>query len=125
MCSQVMRGKYEAAFILPNGLKKILGKDGWKFKGAERIPSDFLGFLTNDLGLTLCESYLGMERYTGKNLQATIVYDSEKKIEFVAFQIYNNESSLLINAFANSNHKGNNELFFPATSRLATPRQDT
>lgn len=110
---QVMRGKYEAAFILPNGSKKILGEDGWEFEGAERISPDILDFLINLLKLNLSESYLGMERYIGDNLQATVVYDDKRKIEHVAFQIYNDVSQQLIKIFTNSNYKENNELFFP------------
>lgn len=110
-----MRGKYEAAFILSNGLKKVLGEDGWEFKGTERIPPDILGFLINVLGLTLSDSYLGMERYTGENLQATVIYDDERAIEQVALQIYNDTRQQLINMFADSNYRESNDLFFPAT----------
>lgn len=113
MNAQAMRGKYEAAFILPNGSKKILGEDGWEFDGAERISPDILDFLMNLLKLNLSENYLGMERYVGENLQATVVYDDKRKIEYIAFQIYNEASQQLIEIFTNSNYKENNELFYP------------
>ncbi len=106
-------GKYKAAFLLPLGAKKTLGEDGWVFVGRRHLGPDVLDFLIRLLGLVLEESYLDMERYVGNNLQATVVYDDEGKIEHVDFQVYDDARKQLELAFTSSDLRSSCELFFP------------
>jgi hypothetical protein len=106
-------GKYKVAFLLPKGTDKTLGKDGWIFTGAKRISADVIDFLVVLLGLTLVESYLGIDRYVGNSLQATVVRDDEGNIEHVDFQVYDDARKQLEEAFVSSNLGGGCELFFP------------
>ena len=106
-------GKYKAAFLLPLGAQKKLGEDGWVFVSMRHLGTEVLDFLIQLLGLVLEESYLGMERYVGNNLQATVVYDDEGKIEHVDFQVYDDAREQLELAFTSNKLRDSCELFFP------------
>ncbi len=114
MCSKPsLFGKYKAAFLLPKGTDRALGEDGWIFTGANHLSADVVDFLVVLLGLALVESYLGMDRYAGDGLQATVVRDDEGKIEHVDFQVYDDARRKLDDAFVSSNLRDSCELFFP------------
>ncbi len=107
-------GKYKIVFLLPLIVNKTLGEDGWEFIGTNRLDSSVLDFLTDVLGLIFAENYLDMERYVGENIQATVVYDNEGKIEHIDFQLYDDDKyRQLCQTFASSDLKGNSELFVP------------
>ena len=73
-----------------------------------------LFFLTDILGLIFSENYLDMDRYVGENIQATVVYDIEGKIEHIDFQLYDEDKyQRLCTAFASSDLKEDCELFVP------------
>lgn len=105
--------KYETVFLLPSDAKKTLGKDGWMFNSRKRLGSDVLNFLIRVMGLTLEERYLGMEKYIGNQLQATVIYDDKDKIEHVVFQVSKDMQYKLKVAFSSSKLKDSSELFFP------------
>ena len=107
-------GRYQAAFLLPQATQKTLGNDGWVFSSAKRLGSDAIAFLVEILGLTLTEQYLGMERYIGNNMQATVFRDNDGKIEHIHFQLYDDFEKVLTHSFASSNLTGRYELFLPA-----------
>lgn len=106
-------GKYEAAFLVPKGTDRTLGEDGWIFTGAEHLGADVVDFLVVLLGLSLMEKYLGMDRFVGDSLQATVVRDDEGEIEHVYFQVYDDARKKLEEAFITSELVGSCELFFP------------
>ncbi len=107
-------GKYKAAFLLPLGAQKTLGEEGWVFVSKKDISSDTLDIVIQLLELVLEESYLGMARYVGNNLQATVVYDDEDGIEHVDFQMYDDAQKLLESTFISNNLNSSCELFFPS-----------
>ena len=106
-------GKYKAAFLVLRGTDRTLGEDGWIFTGEKRLRADVVDFLVVSLGLALMESYLGMDRYVGDRLQATVVHDDEGEIEHVDFQVYDDVRNKLEEAFVSSELEGSCELFFP------------
>ena len=114
MCSNPsLCGEYKAAFLLPKGTNKTLDEDGWMFSGMKHLSSDVLDFLIGILGLVLEESYLGMDRYVGNSIQATVVYDDDGEIEHVDFHVYDDARKQLEADFALSNLEDSCELFFP------------
>ena len=114
MCSNPsLFGKYKAAFLVPKGSDRTLGEDGWIFTGEKRLSADVVDFLVVLLGLVLMESYLGMDRYIGDSLQATVVHDDEGNIEHVDFQVYDDARKKLEEAFVSSELGDSCELFFP------------
>lgn len=106
-------GKYIAAFLFPLGNEKSLDDDGWVFMGIHRLPQDAPEFLVRELGMELTESYLGMDRYVGNNLQATVVHDDQGGIEHIMFKIYRDSRERLEIAFRANSLKNNSNLFFP------------
>lgn len=107
-------GKYKVVFLLPLVSNKTLGEDGWEFSGTKRLNPIALDFLTSTLGLVFAENYLDMDRYVDENIQATVVYDIEGKIEHIDFQLYNEgKYQQLCMAFASSDLKKDCELFVP------------
>ncbi|GFO77485.1 hypothetical protein BPLS_P5953 [Bathymodiolus platifrons methanotrophic gill symbiont] len=99
-------GKYKAAFLIP------LGEYGWEFE-IKYFTVDILSFLIGILGLVLEESYLGIDKYIGEGIQASVIHDDEEKIEHVSFQIYGDNKKGLEEAFISSDLENSCELFFP------------
>ncbi len=105
-------GRYKAAFLIPLGTDKTLGEYGWEF-GIKYFTVDILSFLIGLLGLVLEESYLGIDKYIGEDIQASVIHNDEGKIEHVSFQIYGNNKKRLEEAFISSKLDSSCELFFP------------
>lgn len=105
-------GKYKAAFLIPLGANKTLGEYGWEFE-IKYFTVDILSFLIGILGLVLEESYLGIDKYIGEGIQASVIHDDEEKIEHVSFQIYGDNKKGLEEAFISSDLENSCELFFP------------
>lgn len=108
----LLLGRYKAAFLIPLGANKTLGEYGWEF-GNKYFTTDILIFLIELLGLVLEESYLGIDKYIGEGIQASVIHNDEGKIGNVSFQIYGDNKKRLKEAFISSNLKGSCELFFP------------
>lgn len=90
-----MKGRYQAAFLVPIGTKKFLGEYGWEFESSDRLSAELKDYLIDSLKLSYLESYLGVESYVGSNMKMTVVFDDENKIESIYFQLYNDALSML------------------------------
>lgn len=108
-----MKGRYEAAFIVPVGANKTLGEDGWEFDTTNRLPEEVKKFLTDDLNLRFVENYLGIDSYVDENIKASVIYDDQNQIENVYFQVYGNAMPALSNIFQSSFIANKSELFVP------------
>lgn len=89
-----MKGKYQAAFIVPVGAKKILGEGGWEFETPNRLSTQIKGFLIDALKLRFFESYLRIESYVDGNIKMSVILDEQNEIESINFQL--NEDALTV-----------------------------
>ncbi|MBT9096810.1 hypothetical protein KFZ76_03670 [Methylovulum psychrotolerans] len=107
-----MKEKYKAAFIIPVGAKKTLDEDGWEFETSKRLSAELSVFLVDALNLRFLESYCDSDTYTNDSIKMTVIYDHDKLIEFVYFQLIGNGLITLKTVFS-GDILGNSELFIP------------
>lgn len=107
-----MKEKYKAAFIIPVGTKKTLGEDGWEFETSKRLSTELSAFLIGVLNLRFLESYSDSDIYINDNIKMTVIYDHDKLIEFVYFQLVGDTLITLKTVFAGDILE-NSELFIP------------
>lgn len=107
-----MKEKYKAAFIIPVGTKKILGEDGWEFETSIRLSTELRAFLIDALNLKFLESCSDSVSYVNESIKMSIMYDRDKLIEFVYFQLIGDALITLEALFAEDIFK-NSELFIP------------
>ncbi|MBL1274778.1 MAG: hypothetical protein COB30_001700 [Ectothiorhodospiraceae bacterium] len=109
-----MKGKYQAAFLVPAETLKFLGEDGWEFESENNVPENIKDFLTDVLALEFLKVDLGIAYYVNDIIQASLFYDEdEENIEHVYFQIYNDKIEVLKSAFLVSEFYGSLDLFVP------------
>jgi len=113
-----MKGKYEAAFIIPIGANRELGEDGWDFKTNNRLPAEIKKFLTDGLNLKFSESYLGIDSYVDENIKASVFHDDQNQIENIHFQVYGNAMTALSDVFQASFIANKSELFIPRSEGI-------
>ncbi len=110
----VKKEKYQAAFIIPRGSKKILEEDGWDFMGGDPLPEDIEEFLVSELGVRATEDYLDMRDYAGEGIKASVFFGERKKIENVYFQVLGYTAmEMLERMFKASKIEKYAELFIP------------
>lgn len=90
-----MKEIYQAAFIVPIGVSKILGKDGWEFKSSKRLSKQLGEYLVEVLKLEFLEEYSGIKRYAGDRIKMSIVFDGCDEIEIVYFQVFDGSLTVL------------------------------
>lgn len=83
-----MTERYQAAFIIPIGASKVLGKDGWEFKSTKRLSKRLEEYLVEALNLEFVEAYSGVRRYAGDRVKMSIVFDGHNEIENIYFQFF-------------------------------------
>lgn len=105
--------KYQAAFIVPIGARKILEDDGWEFDSAVRFPEGIKDYLIKSMGLKFIENFHGVERYSDGSLNMSIIFDDENKIESFYFQLYGDSLKRLKGLFQSSIIFLEAELFVP------------
>lgn len=81
-----MKVKYQAAFIVPVGAKRVLNEGGWEFKTSNRISPKICEYLISSLQLKLLESYLGLDDYVGEKMKMSVVHDAQNNVESIYFQ---------------------------------------
>ena len=108
-----MKGRYEAAFIIPVGASKVLCEDGWEFETPNRLSSEIAEFLVDALNLQFSENYLGIDRYVGENIEMSVFYDDQGQIESIQFQLYGDSMTVLVGVFQASSIASQSELFIP------------
>jgi hypothetical protein len=108
-----MKGKYQAAFILPVGANKVLGEDGWEFEGSARLPEEVKDYLIQSLKLSFLESYLGIESYVDGDIKMSVIFDDQNEIESIHFQLYGGSLAILSEACQNRRMSSKAELFIP------------
>ncbi|WP_248741942.1 MULTISPECIES: hypothetical protein [unclassified Pseudomonas] len=97
-----MRGKYKAAFIVPNGTAKTLGDYGWEFRGVGRISTEVITYLVGALGLKLVGEYSGIRKYVGEHAEMSTFLDEGNAVESIYFQFYNDSIPDLSGMFKES-----------------------
>lgn len=107
-----MKEKYKAAFIIPVGTRKTLGEDGWEFETSKRLSTELRAFFIDVLNLRFAESYSDCDIYVNDNIKMTVIYDHDKLIESVYFQLAGDSLITLETVFAGDILK-NAELFIP------------
>jgi|GEM_PF-2339149 len=113
-----MKGKYQAAFIIPIGANKVLGEDGWEFDADGSLSVEIKNYLIKELELTLLESYLGIDAYVNDNIKMSVINDESNRIESIAFQLYGNALDTLLNVIQAKNVVYDLELFVPGMEAL-------
>lgn len=108
-----MNEKYKVAFIIPIGTKIILGEDGWEFETSHRLSFEIKEYLINSLSLKFLESYLGMDSYIDGNIKMTVIYDDQKQIESIYFQLYGDALTALSDVYKVGEIANESELFIP------------
>jgi len=108
-----MKGKYKAAFIVPVGAKKVLGEDGWEFESSVRLSEEIKDYLIQSLRLSFLESYLGIESYVDGDIKMSVIFDDQKEIENIHFQLYGGSLAVLSEACQSSRLSSKAELFVP------------
>jgi len=112
-----MKGKYQAAFIVPVGANKVLGEDGWEFESSGRLSLKIKDYLVESLKLCFLESYLGIESYVDGNMKMSIIFDAQNEIESIHFQLYDDGLAVLSEVCQGSEIFDGAELFIPQSSR--------
>ncbi|WP_082027646.1 hypothetical protein [Isoalcanivorax pacificus] len=108
-----MKGRYQAAFIVPIGARKILNDDGWEFDGPARISADIKNYLIQSLGLSFLESYLGIESYVDGDIKMSVIFDDQNEIGNIHFQLYGNSLVTLSAVCQSSRISSEAEIFIP------------
>jgi|SRR5690554_2330331 len=108
-----MKGKYQAAFIIPMGVNKVLGEDGWEFESAARLSKEVRDYLIQSLNLSFLESYLEIEVYVDDDIKMSIIFDGQNEIESIHFQLYGESLSILSGVCQGSLVLSEAELFIP------------
>ncbi|ELP5726855.1 hypothetical protein QTV44_000028 [Vibrio vulnificus] len=108
-----MKGKYQAAFIVPVGANQVLGEDGWEFGSSTRLSGEIKDYLVQSLNLGFSESYLGIESYTDGNIKMSVIFDDQNKIESISFQLYGDALANLTEVCQGSRLPSEAELFIP------------
>ncbi len=108
-----MKGKYKAAFIIPIGAKKVLGEDGWEFETSSRLSSEINEYLVKALKLRFLESYLGIDSYVDDDIKMSILFDDQKQIESIHFQLYGDALTVLSEVCQGGKISDEAELFIP------------
>lgn len=112
-----MKGKYQAAFIVPIGVNKVLGEDGWEFESSGRLPNEIKDYLIESLKLGFLESYLGIESYVDDDIKMSVIFDDQNKIESIHFQLYGDSLTILSEICQGSRLLSEAELFIPRQER--------
>ena len=108
-----MKGKYQAAFIVPVGANKILKEDGWEFESAIRLSEEIKNYLIQSLRLRFFESYLGIESYVDDNVKMSVIFNNKNEIESIYFQLYGDTLSILSELCQGGRIPAEAELFIP------------
>lgn len=83
-----MKDKYRSYFLVPSGANRILGEGGWEFESAKTIPRAVMDSLMLGLMLQKSGGSIGMERFTGKDAEATVFLNDFGDIEHVYLRAY-------------------------------------
>lgn len=108
-----MKGKYQAAFIVPIGTNKVLGEDGWEFVSSSRLSDEIKDYLIESLRLGFLESYLGIESYVDDDIKMSVIFDGQNEIESIHFQLYGDSVAILSEVCQGSRVLSEAELFIP------------
>ena len=108
-----MKGKYQAAFIVPVGANKVLGEDGWEFESSDRLSEEIKDYLIRSLKLNFFENYLGIESYVDDDVKMSVIFDDHNEIESIHFQLYDDALTILSEVCQGSRIPAEVELFIP------------
>ncbi|WP_020396258.1 hypothetical protein [Thiolinea disciformis] len=108
-----MKGRYEAAFIVPVGVNKVLGEDGWECESPIRLSEAIKDYLIQSLRLSFLESYCGIESYVNDDLKMSITFNDQNEIEDIYFQLYGDALTLLSEVCQSGPIPAEAELFVP------------
>ena len=108
-----MKGKYQAAFIVPVGANKVLGEDGWEFESSVRLSEEIKDYLIQSMRLSFLERYLGIERYVDSDIKMSVIFDDRNEIESIHFQLYGDSLAILSEVYQGSRMPIEAELFIP------------
>lgn len=108
-----MKGKYQAAFIVPIGANKTLSEDGWEFESSVRLSQVIKNYLIQSLELGFLESYLGIDAYTNDNMKMSVINDDQGCIESISFQLYGDSLIILSKVCESGWISSEAELFVP------------
>jgi len=110
-----VRGKYKAAFVLPENTETVLGECGWEFESEDYICVDVEFFLIDILKLRFSNCSHGIKYFVGENIEASIEFeDDSKNIKYIYFQIYHDQVAVLSEAFENAACMKGLQLFIPS-----------
>ena len=117
----MIKGRYQAAFIIPVGANKVLSEDGWEFESSGRLSEEIRNDLIQVLGLNFLESYLGIDVYSNDDIKMSIINDDLGLTESISLQLYGNDSLVIISkAFESERMSSAAELFVPTSPPQST-----
>ena len=108
-----MKEKYKAAFIIPVDALKTLGENGWEFETSKRISIALSTYLIGELNLRCLEKHSDFDSYISDSVKMTIIYDDDKLIESIYFQLIG-DSLPKLKALLRDSRLENFELFIPS-----------
>jgi hypothetical protein len=108
-----MKGKYQAAFIVPVESNKVLGEDGWEFESPARLSESIKDYLIQSLRLSFLDSYLGIESYVNDGIKMSVIFDVQNEIESIYFQLNGDTLTLLSEICQGGRIPNEAELFIP------------
>ena len=109
----MMIKRYTAAFLIPIGASKVLGKNGWEFESSERLSREVAEHLIAALRLEFIELYSGIKKYVGGNIGMSIFLDDNNEVENIYFQVSDDSLKALTELCQDSQLYSNAEMFVP------------
>lgn len=109
-----VRPPYKAAFVLALGTKKVLGDSGWEFEALKPIAPQVAQHFVHRLHLAAQDTYLGIEVFSGEDMQLSVLHDQDFGIEQVDFKTYSDTALAAVTHAWRTEPTGSTELFVPS-----------
>lgn len=108
-----MKKKYMAAFLIPIGVDKVLGEDGWEFESSQRLSKDIAEHLIAALKFDFIEMYSGIKKYVSDDIGMSIFFDDDNEVENFYFQVSEDSLKALAEVCQGPEVSSEAELFVP------------
>lgn len=113
----MIKKPYQAAFIIPAGARKFFGENGWEFRSSRRLPNDLADYLMSVFSLELVETYAGIKRCLGQQMDMQIVCDSNDEIENLYLRLNKICPAKLVEIFQAFDNFNEIEIFIPEIAK--------
>ncbi|MBL8300456.1 MAG: hypothetical protein JNN30_19130 [Rhodanobacteraceae bacterium] len=83
-----MHGKYKSYFVIPTEASRVLKDYGWEFHSTKRIPRELVDSILLSLRMEKISVESDMERFSGKDADATVFFDKTGEVEQIYLRAY-------------------------------------